>query len=89
MGALSLHKYLRKSAYRSVYCPAGLVDYEDSCGNVVEGTWRQSAPTASMLLLQKRTVGHNSCNNSKEIRDTFKEYFCNTGALPWQWNKYL
>ena len=65
MATLALHIFLRKSASRSIYWPTGLVDYEDSCGNVVKGIWHHSAPTASMLALHKRTIGQNSCKKPK------------------------
>ncbi|XP_046841836.1 uncharacterized protein LOC124435948 [Xenia sp. Carnegie-2017] len=30
--------------------------------------------------------GHNATTEAKNIRDNFKEYFCNEGAVEWQWN---
>ena len=87
LAALALHNFLRKSASRGLYYPTGLIDYEDSCGNIVLGSWRLSAPTGSMFSLQRRTTGDNPCKNAKEIREIFNEFFCSEGAVPWQWDK--
>ena len=88
LAILSLHKYLRKSGSRNIYCPPDLTDVEDRNGNVIEGSWRQSYNSSSIQSIRTQSVGNNASINAKQIRDTFKGYFSNEGAIPWQWDKY-
>ena len=41
------------------------------------------ADVSSPLKVQK--TGHNASVDAKSVRDTFKEYFVNEGAVGWQW----
>ena len=85
LAALTLHNSLRKSSSRNLYCPPGLADMVDNSGNFFYGRWRASPTTESMLPLQYPSSGHNASNTAKSIRENFKEYFCNEGAVSWQW----
>ena len=86
MAALVLHNYLRRSSSRNTYCPTGLVDSEDRNGDVIHGTWRQDSTAESFLPLAVPPTGHNASNDAKLVREIFKEYFFNEGAVDWQWN---
>ena len=88
MTALTLHKYLRKSQSRVIYCPTGLADREDKYGTLSPGLWRVGHAPSTLLDIRVPSTGHNSSNNAKEIREIFKEYFCNEGAIPWQWSQF-
>ena len=88
LAILSLHNYLRRSGSRNIYCPPGLTDVEDRNGNLIEGSWRQSYNSSSIQPIRTQSVGNNASINAKQIRDTFKDYFSNEGAIPWQWDKY-
>ena len=83
--ALILHNYLRSSSSRGVYCPAGTVDSESRDGELIYGLWRQDSAAQSLLPLTVPTTGHNATTDAKLVRETFKEYFCNEGAIAWQW----
>ena len=83
--ALILHNYLRSSSSRGVYCPAGTIDSESRVGELIYGLWRQDSAAQSLLLLTVTTTGHNATTDAKLVRETFKEYFCNEGAIAWQW----
>ena len=86
MATLVLHNYLRKSSSRTTYCPTELLDSEDGNGNVIHGRWRQDSTTESFLPLVVPSTGHNASNEAKLVREIFKEYFFNEGAVDWQWN---
>lgn len=85
LAAIVLHNYLRKSFSANRYCPAGLVD-SDNHGIITPGSWRQEAPGSSLQPLQVPPNGHKASTKAKEVRDTFKEYFFNEGAVDWQWD---
>ena len=38
----------------------------------------------ALFGLRTPSFGHNACTDAKMIPDTFKEYFCNEGAVTWQ-----
>ena len=86
MAALVLHNYLRKSSSKNVYCPHGLLDTEFRDGELTNGLWRQDGTSESFLSLSVPATGHNVANDAKMIRDTFKDYFVNEGAVEWQWD---
>lgn len=54
----------------------------DSDAYVVDGTWR--AETRSGMQPLRVRGGRNSTENAKLIRDKFKCYFNNEGAVEWQ-----
>lgn len=80
-----LHNFLRTRA-SALYAPSDLVDQEDVIRNeLVHGTWRNdSANTTSWLPIARQgNRGHS--NDAKEVRDSYKKYFNNTGQVEWQW----
>jgi len=85
MTGLILHNYLRKSPSRNIYCPQGLIDSESDSGEVTNGLWRQDSPLDSFLPLSVPVNGHNASNYAKQVRDSFKDFFVNEGAVEWQW----
>ena len=89
LATLTVHNFLRKSSSRNVYCPPGLADMVDKSGNLTNGRWRANPPTESMFTLLVPSSGHNSSNTAKAIRDNFKDYFCNAGAVSWQWGENI
>ena len=42
-----------------------------------------------MLPLAVPSTGHNASMNAKEVRDCLKDFFCNEGAVEWQWENDL
>ena len=84
MATLALHNFLRQSSSKNIYCPHGLADTVEKIGEVIPGQWRNSPPTESFLHLQASSSGHNSTNRAKHVRELFKDYFCNEGAVSWQ-----
>ena len=37
------------------------------------------------MPLQVPPTGHNATKNAKTVREIFKDYFMNEGAVEWQW----
>ena len=87
--ALILHNYLWSSSSRGVYCPAGTVDPESRDGELFYGLWRQDSAAQSLLPLTVPKTGHNATTEAKLVWETFMEYFCNEGAIAWQWEACL
>ena len=85
MTGLLLHNYLRKSPSRNIYCPQGLIDSESDSGEVTNGLWKQDSPLDSFLPVSVPVNGHNASNYAKQVRDSFKDFFVNEGAVEWQW----
>ena len=87
MAIITLHNFLRKGPSRNIYCPSDLIDSEDPRSHTVNtGNWHGDIAHNSMHALQTSRSGHNASTEAKDIRDTFKEYFFNEGAVSWQWN---
>ena len=87
MATLTIHNFLRKSPSRNIYYPAGLADSENRSGELNPGTWRTDPPSNSVLPLQVPSTGHNASKDAKHVRELFKDYFCNEGAVEWQWDR--
>lgn len=87
LAALTLHNFLRPNKVsKQIYSPKGLADEEDiSTGEVVPGSWRSSE--LQMNPLPVPNSGHNASRLAKGVRDIFKDYFCNEGSVPWQWDR--
>ena len=87
---LVLHNFLRSGRYRQIYCPKHLVDEEDPLsGKLIPGSWRNDKSLQSFLSLDISPSGHNYTAYAKNVRDTFKDYFVNEGAVSWQWDRCL
>ena len=88
MATLAIHNFLRQSTSKTAYCPHGFLDSSSSSsGEVIPGQWRKSTPTESFFHLQVSQTGNNPSNSAKEVGELFKGYFCNEGAVSWQWQK--
>ena len=54
---------------------------------MIPGDWRDD-PSSSMWVDFSPTCSNNFSNEAKAIREKFKSYFSNEGAVPWQWRKW-
>ena len=86
MATLTMHNFLRKSQSKNIYCPIGITDAIDHNGDLSPGIWCNDQPVNSFISVQPPLRGHNACNNAKKVRDILMDYFCNEGAVDWQWN---
>ena len=90
LASLTLHNILRSGPSRQIYCPRGLLDEEDpTTGEFIPGSWRHDKSTHSMDPLIIPPSGHNFTTDAKHVRDTYKDYFVNEGAVSWQWEKCM
>ena len=83
IGSLSLHNLLHKRSCDTYMLP-GFTDEIEVGGNICNGTWRGEA-TSEFLCSLEATKQKPYSKNAKEIRTTFKDYFCGAGEFPWQW----
>ena len=70
----------RKSSY--CYCPATYVDQENPVGTT-PSEWRRQASSEGLIPISRRG-SNNYSTNAKRVRDDFKKYFMNGGAVEWQ-----
>lgn len=80
--ACVLHNFLLSRNSCEIYAPRNFVDRETADGTVLPGEWRneiEDAPTAMS------NIPRRSNPNAQEIRNEFKEYFSNEGAVDWQY----
>ena len=54
--------------------------------HVLPGDWRQEQNYISGLKDVRRIGSNNYAKIAKVIRDKFKDYFVNEGAVDWQWD---
>ncbi len=87
MATLTIHNFLRQSDSKGTYCPSGLTDSVGKKGETVPGSWRSKNLVESMVPLTVPATGHNASKNAKEVRECLKDFFCNEGAVEWQWDK--
>ncbi|CAB4001870.1 Hypothetical predicted protein [Paramuricea clavata] len=85
---VALHNFLmsltlsqRSNSYN--YCPANYVDQENPCGTT-PGEWRNHDSSDGLIPIA-RTGSNNYSRTAKQVRDDFKDYFMNEGAVDWQW----
>ncbi|KAJ8914321.1 hypothetical protein NQ315_011308 [Exocentrus adspersus] len=82
-----LHNFINKNDREGQYVAPGYVDYENSSGDVIHGAWRKELQNENALRNISRTGANTFGRNAGHVRDMFAEYFCNEGAIPWQWNR--
>ena len=58
------------------YCPTNFVD-QDGSNYLVSGEWRRDSDDITGLVNIRRAGSNNYSRNSCQIRNEFKEYFCN------------
>ena len=62
-----------------------LSDSEDhQTGEIIPGCWRSDPPSTSWCDFSP-TCSNNFSNEAKGIREEYKEFFNNEGAVSWQW----
>ena len=84
---VALHNFLMSvnSNDNYSYCPPGFVDQDRSSG-IIEGEWRREKENTLGLRDIEPLGSNNYSKNTKETRDSFKEYFNQEGQVEWQWN---
>lgn len=78
---ICLHNLIIKK--RNCYLTPNLVDRELN-DNIIPGSWRKH----NSIFTPINKIGTNRFKkNTKLIRDTFKDYFNEEGAVSWQWER--
>ena len=81
-----LHNMLIKSPNSvNVYGPTFFADTILEDGEITKGKWCKNEAPNSLYSLQVPRTGHNLSLYAKSVRDEFKDYFVNDGAVEWQW----
>ena len=86
---VALHNFLmyksQANPNENQYCPPNYVD-SDGVQGVIPGQWRDEESSILGLRDVDRLGSNNYSKNAKLIRDQFREYFTNEGAVQWQWD---
>ena len=67
------------------YLPTNFVD-QDRPNCFVPEEWRRDSDDIAGLVNITRAGSNNHPRNTCQIRNEFKEYFRNEGAVDWQWD---
>ena len=67
------------------YCPTNYAD-RDNRSEIIPGGWRETTHDNSGLKEIPRFGSNNYSRMTSLIRDEFKDYFNNEGAVDWQWD---
>ena len=79
--ACVLHNFLC-SRHDGSYLPPGFSDTTVNNGGVVDGEWRREGLGAGMQQASTRGVNHPQAAGG--VREIFKNYFSEQGAVAWQ-----
>ena len=84
---VALHNFLMSlnSNDNYSYCPPGFVN-QDNSSEITEGKWRTEKENILGLTDIEHLGSNNHSKNTKETRDSFKEYFNQEDQVEWQWN---
>ena len=84
--AIALHNFLislNSSSDQYAYCPTNFVDQESPNG-YCPGTWRDDESDTNGLQPLEKVGSNNYSKGAAVVRDEFKNYFNNEGAVEWQ-----
>ena len=85
----ALHNFLiyksQVSDHENQYCPPNYVD-TDRVDGILPGQWRVEENQIMGLRDINRLGSNNYSKNAKLVRDEFREYFIEEGAVDWQWD---
>ncbi|XP_057310637.1 uncharacterized protein LOC130648602 [Hydractinia symbiolongicarpus] len=85
---VALHNYLMTVSNANDtynYCPENYVD-RGSQNNIIPGEWRKDSESISGIQDLTNCSSNNYSKQAALIRDEFKCYFNNEGAVEWQWD---
>ena len=83
---VALHNFLMSITEDNYnYSPTNFVD-QDGPNGLVPGEWGRDSDDITGLVNIRKDGSNNHSRNACQIRNEFKEYFCNEGARDWQWD---
>ena len=74
-----LHNFQRKKSKN--YFKAGNVDWDDENYNVLSGEWRERRHELEGL---GSSMSRNIGESARCLTDSYRQYFCTEGKVPWQ-----
>lgn len=84
LSACTLHNWLRITASRT-YTPIGTTDYEDIMNfQINEGQWRSKID--ELQSIHRSRINNRSKEMAEKVRNKYKNYFNDEGAVTWQNN---
>ena len=85
LAACALHNFLRTRCQDTYTSPGTLDTEEQDTGTVIDGEWRETTTTDTLLPLAQQ-----GCNmptlDASEIRNEFCDYFNTNGLVELQWD---
>ena len=84
---VALHKILmtKNEAANQDYCPSSFIDRDGPNGTLPE-EWRRDQENITGMVPLSKASSNNCAQVAKTIRESFKDYFNNEGAVDWQWD---
>ena len=86
---VALHNFLMVTKENNgidCYCPHSYVD-RDSPAGVIPGDWRQDARSINGIThIESLGSSNNYGVDARLVREEFKNYLNNEGAVSWQWD---
>ncbi|XP_041983244.1 protein ANTAGONIST OF LIKE HETEROCHROMATIN PROTEIN 1-like [Aricia agestis] len=80
--ACTLHNWLRTTA-SNTYTPPGTTDYEDIINfQIIQGQWRSEIN--ELPSIRRSRINNRSKLIAEKMRDKYKNYFNDDGAVAWQ-----
>jgi hypothetical protein len=76
-------------AESQTYSGKGQSNYFDRNGGLIDGEWRLDEDISNNMTTfndMAPSSTRNASRNSRELRDSYKHYFCNEGSVPWQYD---
>ena len=86
LASIAFHNRYKIKRYiksRNLYTPPGIADEVDREGRIHEGEWRRQIDTFSNILFIPSTHSRRGTLDTIGIRNSFKQYFCGAGRVPW------
>ena len=68
------------------YCPQNYI-YVDGPNGLQLGEWRFENQNIQGILPINNNTSNNYSEDARMVRDSYKEYFNNEGAVDWQWDR--
>ena len=85
---VALHNFLmtENELNNQNYCPQNYIDVEGPNGLQL-GEWRLDNQNIQGILPINNNTSNNYSEDARMVRDSYKEYFNNEGAVDWQWDR--
>lgn len=83
LATIALHNFIKLNDSANKYSPKSFSDWEDESNILHYGEWRLGVEP----LRSARIGSRNATKHAFHLRNTLKKYFCNEGAISFQYDK--